>query len=148
MSNMAIRKCIWNVGCNGGCFVRVLLTEVLYAWLLSPGHDYIWYTLELPMYQGHYSDVIMDATHQPHDYLLNRLFKRRSKKISKHRVTCLCGGNSPVTGEFTAQKASNAEIFSFDDVIMLSLCSGRLPGATDVMESIQLYCRVHINTTG
>ena len=46
---------------------------------------------------------------QPYDCLLNRLFRRRSKKIQKLRVTGLCAGNSPVTGEFPAQKASNAE---------------------------------------
>ena len=47
--------------------------------------------------------------HQSYDCLLNRLFKRRSKKTSKLRVTGLCAGNSPVTGEFPAQRASNAE---------------------------------------
>ena len=31
------------------------------------------------------------------------------KKTSKLRVTGLCWGNSPVTGEFPAQMASNAE---------------------------------------
>ena len=30
-------------------------------------------------------------------------------KTSKLRVTGLCEGNSPVTGQFTAQRASNAE---------------------------------------
>ena len=49
------------------------------------------------------------SNHQPHDCLLNRLFRRRSKKISKLRVTGLCEGNSPVTVEFPAQRASNAE---------------------------------------
>ena len=44
------------------------------------------------------------SNHQPHDCLLNRLFRRRSKKTSKLRVTGLC-----VPGEFPAQKASNAE---------------------------------------
>ena len=39
----------------------------------------------------------------------------------KFRVTGLCTGNSPVTGEFPAQKASNAESVSFDDVIMYLL---------------------------
>ena len=58
------------------------------------------------------------SNHQPHDCLLNRLFRRRSKKTSKLRVTGLCVGNSPVTGEFPAQMASNAEMFSFDDVIV------------------------------
>ena len=49
------------------------------------------------------------SNHQPHDCLLNRLFIRRSKKTSKLRVTGLCVGNSPWTGEFPAQMASNAE---------------------------------------
>ena len=49
------------------------------------------------------------SNHQPHDYLLNRLFRRRSKKTSKLRITGLCAGNSPVTGDFPAQRASNAE---------------------------------------
>ena len=49
------------------------------------------------------------SNHQPHDCLLNRLFTHRSKKSSKLRVTGLCVGNSPMTGEFPAQMASNAE---------------------------------------
>ena len=49
------------------------------------------------------------SNHQPHDCLLNRLFRRWSKKTSKLRVTCLCAGNSPGTGEFPAQMASYAE---------------------------------------
>ena len=59
------------------------------------------------------------SNHQPHDCLLNRLFKYRSKKTSlfKYRskktstlcVSGLCAGNSPVTGEFPTQRASNAE---------------------------------------
>ena len=49
------------------------------------------------------------SNHQPHDCLLNRLFRRRSKKISKLRVTGLCEGNPVVTGGFPSQRASNAE---------------------------------------
>ena len=49
------------------------------------------------------------SNHQPHGCLLNRLFRRKSKKISKLRVTGLCAGNSPGTGEFPAQMASHAE---------------------------------------
>ena len=41
--------------------------------------------------------------------LLNRLFRSRSKKTSKLRVTGLCEGNSPVTDEFPSQRASNTE---------------------------------------
>ena len=49
------------------------------------------------------------SNHQPHDCLLNRLFRPRSKKISKLSVTGLCAGTSPGTGAFLAQMASNAE---------------------------------------
>ena len=35
--------------------------------------------------------------------------RRRSKKTSKLRVSGLCEGNSPVTGEFPSHRASNAE---------------------------------------
>ena len=49
------------------------------------------------------------SNHQLHHCLLNRTFRRRSKKISKLRVTGLCVGNPPVTGDFPAQRASDAE---------------------------------------
>ena len=49
------------------------------------------------------------SNHQRLDCLLNHLFSCRSKKTSKLHVTGLCKGNSPVTGEFPAQKASNAK---------------------------------------
>ena len=49
------------------------------------------------------------SNHQHLHRLLNGRFKRRSKKTSKLRVTGLCAGKSPVSGEFPAQKASNAE---------------------------------------
>ena len=40
------------------------------------------------------------------------LFRRTSKKTSKLLFTGLCEGNSPVTSEFPAQMASNAENYS------------------------------------
>ena len=49
------------------------------------------------------------SNHQPHHCLLNHLFRRRSKKTSKLRVTSLCVGNSPGTGEFPAQMASKGK---------------------------------------
>ena len=62
------------------------------------------------------------SNHQPHDCLLNRVFRSRSKKTSKLRVTGLCEGNSPVTGEFPSQWDSKVEMFPFDDVIMWGSC--------------------------
>ena len=49
------------------------------------------------------------SNHQPHDCLLKRLFRHRSRKTSKLRATGLCVRNSQGTGEFPAQKASNVE---------------------------------------
>ena len=49
------------------------------------------------------------SNHQPHDWLLNCSFRRRSRKTSNLRVTGLCVGNSQGTGEFPAQMTSNAE---------------------------------------
>ena len=64
----------------------------------------------LPMtLQWHHNGCDGVSNHQPHDCLLNRLFRCRSKKTSKLRITGLCAGNSPVTGEFPAQMASDVE---------------------------------------
>ena len=64
------------------------------------------------MITNHYNDVIMSTVASQITSLtivyFNRLFRRRSKKTSKLRVTGLYSGNSPVTGEFPAQRASNA----------------------------------------
>ena len=49
------------------------------------------------------------SNHLLHHCLLNRLFGRRSKQTSKLRVTGLCAVNSPGTGEFPTQVASNAK---------------------------------------
>ena len=49
------------------------------------------------------------SNHRRLDCFDKRLFKRWSKKAWKLRVTSLCEGNSPVTGEFPAQSANNAE---------------------------------------
>ena len=52
---------------------------------------------------------------------LSRLFRRRSKKTSKLRVTGLCEGNLPATSGFPSQRVSNMEKCPFDNVIMLKL---------------------------
>ena len=49
------------------------------------------------------------SNHQPRLCLLNRWFRRRSKKALKPRVTGLCEGNSPVIGKFPAQMTINVE---------------------------------------
>ena len=64
--------------------------------------------------------------------LLIRLFRCSLKKTSKLRVTGLCAGNSPETGEFPAQMGSNAKMFPFDDVIM-TLSGLTSPRSHDLM---------------
>ena len=70
--------------------------------------------------QWHHNQYDGVPNHQPHGCLLNRIFRCRSKKTLKLRVTGLCEGSSPVTGGFPAQRASNAENATIcGDVIML-----------------------------
>ena len=59
------------------------------------------------------------SIHKCLDCLLHCLFRCKSKKISKFRVTGLCEGNPPVTGGFHSQRAVTRKKFSFDDVIMV-----------------------------
>ena len=56
--------------------------------------------------------------HQPRDCLLNLLFRCRSKKISKLRVTDLCVGNSPGPVNSPHKGPVTRKMFPFDDVIM------------------------------
>ena len=58
------------------------------------------------------------SNQQLHDCLLNRLFRRRSKKTSKLRVTGLCAGihRGPVNSPHKWPVTRN--LFPFDDVIM------------------------------
>ena len=76
------------------------------------------------------------SNHQPHHCLLKRLFRRRLKKTSKLRVIGLCVGNSPETGEFPAQMASNAEK-NFH--LMTSSCYQRV-----VICIMSAFCSGHI----
>ena len=67
------------------------------------------------------------SNHQHHDGLFNRLFKHITKKTSNLRVTGLCEGNSPVTGEFPTQSASTAENVSIWWRYHISVAEASLP---------------------
>ena len=74
-------------------------------------HQIYWYLLwflSINTLQWRHNGRDSVSNHQPHDCLLNRLFKRRWKKTSKLCVTGLCAGNLPGTGELLAQMASYA----------------------------------------
>ena len=70
------------------------------------------------------------SNHQPHDCLLNRLSRHRSKKTSKPCITGLCAGNSPVNSPH--KWPVTRKMFPFDDVIMITKWS-------DILE-YQIYC--------
>ena len=72
--------------------IHMLIADITLQWRHN-GRDSVW-------------------NHQPHDCSLSRLFRRRSKKTSKLRVTGLCAENSPRTGEFPAQMANYAKTVS------------------------------------
>ena len=63
----------------------------------------------LPALQRCYNGRDGVSNHRRLGCLPIHLFRRRSKKTSKFRITSRCEGNSPVTSEFPAQIASNAE---------------------------------------
>ena len=58
------------------------------------------------------------SNHQPHDCLLNPLFRRRSKKTSKLRVTGLCAGIHRWPVNSTHKWPVIRKMFPFDDVIL------------------------------
>ena len=89
-------------------WVAIVFKHFSCSWL---GFRWVWilWVDPIPTLQWRHYERDGVSNHQPHDCLLNRLFRRRSKKASKLCVTGLCVGNSPVTGEFPTQRASNAE---------------------------------------
>ena len=62
--------------------------------------------------QWHHNEHDGFSNHHCLHCLVNCLFRRSSKKTSKFCITGLCEGNSPVTCEFPAQRASNMEYIS------------------------------------
>ena len=110
--NMNHRQCNPEVTKHWKSCAKILFTSTIIIIVLGEGCSFtIVNDIDLRMYcplQWHQNGRDGVSNHQPYDCLLNRLFRRRSQKTSKLRVTGLCAGNSPVTGEFSAQLASNA----------------------------------------
>ena len=75
-------------------------------------------------------------------YLLNCLFRRRSKKTSELRVTGLCAGNSSVTGEFPGQRVSDGEMVSIWWRHHTHCSFGLL------VQRFELYCHGHVFSVG
>ena len=84
----------------------------------------------------HYTDVRHNdhdgvSNHQPHGCLLNRLFRRRSKKTPKLRVTGLRVGISPGPVNYPHKGSVTRKMFPFDDVITKTVETQLLSMAPD-----------------
>ena len=69
--------------------------------------------------QWRHNDYDSVSNHQLYGCLLNRLFRPRSKKTSKLRVTGLCVGNSPGPVNSPHKGPVTRKMFPFDEVIMI-----------------------------
>ena len=101
----------------------------------------MWNWWSLVQASMHYNDVIMGMMASQITSLTvvySTVYSdANQRKISKLRVPGLCVGNSPGpvreftgTGEFPAHRASNAEMFPFDDVIMVLITMAMMTWTT------------------
>ena len=84
-----------------------IIFKTLFQWIL-PTHSL----------QCHHNEHDGVSNHQPLDCLLNRLFRRRSKKTSKLHVTGLREGNHQWPVDSSHKGPVMWKMFPFDDVIM------------------------------
>ena len=80
------------------------------------------------------------SNHQPHGCLLNRLFRRRSKKTSKLRVTGLCVGNSPGPVNSPHKGPVTRKMFPFHLMKSSCFCITQSIHILDKMLCVSLTC--------
>ena len=91
----ALRVTVKHWNCVADGVIKIVTTS-----FHPPGR--CWFVLQTLHWRHNERDN--DSNHHPNDCLLNQLFRRRWQKIWKLGGAGLCAGNSPVTGEFPAQK--------------------------------------------
>ena len=108
-TNYRTSKLILIYPCTSYITIQYTASAIL---IFSPEHDTKGHQAN-DWRANHYNDVIMNAMASQITSLTivySIVYSRcRSKKTSKFRVTGLCAGNPPMTGEFPAQMVSNAE---------------------------------------
>ena len=94
-------------------YIYVTSAPCMYTW---PRVDQVWdrqayhsVVIEFIILQWRHNERDGVSNHRRLDFLLNPLFKLRSKTTSKLRVTGLSEGNPTATGGFPSQRANNAE---------------------------------------
>ena len=108
ISTFSVRHCVTLCGLDSlapMCHVTVLVGWPISEMLLWCSFSHKNYADVIP---GQRPGVRRSSQKSMH-CILNCLFRCRSKKTQKLRVSGLCEENSPVTSEFPAQKASNKE---------------------------------------
>ena len=90
-------------------FMKSLLLVTLYPFQSKDWILFVSLSDHSSTLQWHHNERDGISNHQPHDCLLNRSFRRRSKKTPKLRVTGLYVGNTLMTGQFPAQRSNNTE---------------------------------------
>ena len=108
---------------DGGLFLPFHPTSLMNCWKFIISSQWL--------YNEHHGI----SNHQRLDCSLNHLFRLRSKKTSKFHVTGLCEENSPMTGEFPTQRASNVEN---DDIIMSELADITRPNIISLLADTML----------
>ena len=84
----------------------------------------------------HYNERDCVSNHRRLDCLLNRWFRRRSKKTSKLLVTGLCDGNPPVTGDWWIVAYVTFHTCALNS--SLDTCHLDLPGANELLVPWQI----------
>ena len=121
-TRMPLEKCVIREICQGICCTSWQCTDTAIRNRMCSVQRYA-FTLNMSLHWRH-NDHDGVSNHQPHGCLLNRLFSRRSKKISKLRVTGLCVGNSPEPVNSPHKGPVTRKMLPFDDVTMLyGLCA-------------------------
>ena len=117
-----ISSCHW--------FIYMHVYDLYYSYRLSPTHQQgiAWPNGTTPCHIGHirknvplywrHNGHACVSNHQRQNCLLNRIFRRRSKKTSKLRVTGLWVGNSPGPVNSPHKWPVTLKMFPFDDVNM------------------------------
>ena len=93
-------------------FFASISCPIFVKWHWDRWHVFLWYFFTHFMTFGTsirwcHNGLDSISNHQPHDCLLNRLFRHRSKKTSKLRVTGLCAVNSPHKWPLTRKMTSS-----------------------------------------
>ena len=86
-------------------FISLIYTKIGTDWFKI----HLFINMQEHTLQWHHNEHDGISSHQHLDCLVNRLFRHRSKKISKLCISGLCEGNPPVTSGFPSQMASNME---------------------------------------